>query len=227
MKTMKETRGWLFIVGILVILAWVGFSLVNIVKDTTENALAPINDVVDSLETQIAQVLHPTPTIIPDPITIIREVRTLARLETIQYSVEKVITAETGQSVLKLFFGDKLLFVAHGVVIAGVDLSKIQEQDIWVDGGVLSVRMPPAEIFIATLDNDKSYVYDRETGLLTKGDIHLETAARKAAESEIEKAAIEDGIIDSAQINAEQYLYRLLRNLGFADVIFVPSVEQK
>jgi len=224
---MKETRGWLFVVGILVILAWVGFSLVNIVKNTTENALAPINNVADSLETQIAQVLHPTPTIIPDPITVIREVRTLARLETVQYSVEKVITAETGQSVFKLFFGDKLLFVAHGVVIAGIDLSKIEEQDIWVNGGVLFVRLPQAEIFIVTLDNDKSYVYDRQTGLLTKGDIHLETAARKVAEDEIEKAAIEDGIVDTAQVNAEQYLYRLIRSLGFVDVVFVPPEEPK
>ncbi len=224
---MKETRGWLFVVGILVILAWVGFSLVNIVKNTTENALAPINNVADSLETQIAQVLHPTPTIIPDPITVIREVRTLARLETVQYSVEKVITAETGQSVFKLFFGDKLLFIAHGVVIAGIDLSKIEEQDIWVNGGVLFVRLPQAEIFIVTLDNDKSYVYDRQTGLLTKGDIHLETAARKVAEDEIEKAAIEDGIVDTAQVNAEQYLYRLIRSLGFVDVVFVPPEEPK
>ncbi|HEY61869.1 MAG TPA: DUF4230 domain-containing protein [Anaerolineae bacterium] len=224
---MKETRGWLFVVGILVILAWVGFSLVNIVKNTTENALAPINNVADSLETQIAQVLHPTPTIIPDPITVIREVRTLARLETVQYSVEKVITAETGQSVFKLFFGDKLLFIAHGVVIAGIDLSKIEEQDIWVNGGVLFVRLPQAEIFIVTLDNDKSYVYDRQTGLLTKGDIHLETAARKVAEDEIEKAAIEDGIVDTAQVNAEQYLYRLIRSLGFVDVVFVPTEEPK
>jgi len=219
---MKEARAWIFIIGVLAIVGYVGMSLVNVIKMTTENTISPIRDVSNDLATQVAQVLHPTPTIIPDPVTVIREVRTLARLETIQYSVEKVVTAETRQGVFEALFGDKLLFVAHGIVIAGVDLSKVQEDDVWMDGGVLFMRLPPAEIFVATLDNDKSYVYDRDTGLLTKGDIHLETTARQVAEDEIEKAAIEDGILENARTNAEQYLYRLLRSLGFMDVVFVP-----
>ena len=55
---------------------------------------------------------------------------------------------------------------------------------------------PPAEVFIATLDNQKSYVYDRETGIFTKGVNDLETLARQAAEQEILKAAMEDGILN-------------------------------
>jgi hypothetical protein len=83
--------------------------------------------------------------------------------------------------------------------------------------------LPDAEIFLTTLDNDKSYVYDRDTGLLTKGDINLETAARQAAEDAIEEAALEDGILDQAQQNAEAYLYRLLRSLGYPDIIFIQT----
>jgi hypothetical protein len=92
---------------------------------------------------------------------------------------------------------------------------------MWVEDGVLYVRLPEPELFIATLDNDKSYVYDRTTGLLTHGDVNLETTARRAAESEIEKAAIEDGILDQAGKNAESFMYRLLRDLGYPEVIFV------
>jgi hypothetical protein len=78
--------------------------------------------------------------------------------------------------------------------------------------------LPPAEVFVAALDNEKSYIYDRTKGLLTRGDIQLESAARLAAEREIERTALEDGILDQAQVNAEAYLYRLLRSLGFPDV---------
>jgi hypothetical protein len=173
------------------------------------------------LSTQIALVLHPTPTVVPDPVTVINQVRSLARLETIQYSVEKVISAETGQGSLAILFGDKLLFVAHGVVIAGIDLEKLGPKDMWAENNVLYVRLPEPELFIATLDNDKSYVYDRTTGLLTHGDINLETTARRAAEEEIEKAAIEDGILEQAGKNAESFMYRLLRDLGYMEVIFV------
>jgi len=63
-------------------------------------------------------------------------------------------------------------------------------------------------------------VYDRTTGILTKGDTNLETAARQVAEKEIQQAAEEDGILDQAQINAEVYLMRLMDALGHENVIF-------
>jgi hypothetical protein len=189
-------------------------------RSFAEQALAPITDSAQALKTQVAQVLHPTPTIIPDPITIINEVRSLARLETIQYSVEKIITAESGQEALKSLFGDRLLFVAHGIVIAGLDLNQMEPADLELRDGILTVNLPDAEIFISTLDNDKSYVYDRQTGLLTKGEQNLETLARQAAEQEIHHAALEDGILEQAAENAKVYLTRLFGTLGYDEVLF-------
>ncbi len=189
---------------------------------TVGEAVRPVADLSAGVSTQVAGILRPTPTIIPDPVTIVREVRSLARLETIQYSVEKVITAETGQGPLGFLFGDRLLFIAHGVVIAGVDFDRLSPDDIRMDAqGRVYLTLPQAEIFVATLDNELSSVYDRETGLLTRGDITLEAAARQAAEDEIRMAALEDGILEQAQRNAENALYRLLRAMGIPDIIFV------
>jgi hypothetical protein len=215
----------LIVFGFLVIgvLLLIGFVLVNTVERgmrQAQSAIKPLSELTQNVSTQVAQVLNPTPTIIPDPITIIHSVRSLARLETIQYSVEKVITAESGQGPFGFLFGDRLLLVAHGVVIAGVDLEKLSPNDLRLENGVLYVRLPSAEIFIATLDNAKSYVYDRETGVLTKGNIQLETEARRAAEEEIRKAALEDGILEQANRNAQAYLLRLFLQLGYRDVIF-------
>jgi hypothetical protein len=122
---------------------------------------------------------------------------------------------------LQILFGDQLIFVGHGLVIAGVDLAKMGGDDMWLEEGVLYVRLPEPEVFVATLDNDKSYVYDRDTGIFTKGDVNLETVARQVAEDEIEKAAYEDGILELARVNAELYLFRFFRTLGYPDVIFV------
>lgn len=215
----------LYVFGILVIgtVLLIGLLLVNTVEQgmrQAQSAIQPLSDLTQNVSTQVAQVLNPTPTIIPDPVTIIHSVRSIARLETIQYSVEKVITAESGQGAFGFLFGDRLLLVAHGVVIAGVDLEKLSPQDLRLENGVLYVRLPEAEIFIATLDNAKTYVYDRETGVLTKGNIQLETEARRAAEEEIRKAALEDGILTQANRNAQAYLLRLFLQLGYRDVIF-------
>ncbi len=229
MEKLKDNRIllWVLVIGVLVIFGWAVFSVVSILQQSTEQAqqaLQPVSDLSNHLGTQIAQVIEPTPTVIVDPVTIIHQVRSLARLETIQYSIEKVVTAENGQGSLAFLLGDRLLFVAHGIVIAGVDLEKLGADDLTVNDNVLYVQLPEAEIFIATLDNENSYVYERDTGLLTKGDLNLETTARRVAEQEIEKAAIEDGILDIAQKNAENYLYRLLREIGgYDDVIFLES----
>jgi hypothetical protein len=195
--------------------------LVSGINRTAQQALAPFEESNQRLQTQIAQVLNPTPTILPDPVTVIHEIRSLSRLETIQYSVEKVITAEIAQEQLGFLFGDRLLLVAHGKVIAGVDLNKLTDQDFQIKGRVLNVRLPKAEVFVATLENDRSYVYDRDTGLLRREDKNLETQARQAAENEIMKAALEDGILNQAQVNAEKTLESLLNKLGFDQVVFL------
>ena len=213
-------KNWLLIAALCLILVAFGMVLSANLRNITENALAPISDSTNAMKTQVSRVLNPTPTIIPDPVTIINDVRSLARLETIQYSVEKIITADSGQEVLTKLFGDRLLFVAHGIVIAGVDLNQLETGDLELRNNILTVDLPDVEVFIATLDNDKSYVYDRQTGILTKGEQDLETLARQAAEEEIRNAALEDGILDQAQLNAEIYLERFLDALGFEEVIF-------
>ena len=223
--TMKQQNWFSLLVLIAVVVA--AYFIVQTVRESvqaaTEAASGPFNQVQqanEGLQTQVAGLLNPTPTIIPDPVTYINEVRALARLETIQYSVEKVIRAEIGQGAFGFAFGDKLLFVAHGVVIAGIDMEKIGPEQLRLENGILYVTLPPAEIFVATLDNQKSYVYDRETGLLSKGEVNLETQARQTAEDEIRKAALEDGILQQAQTNAENYLFRFFQALGYDSVIF-------
>lgn len=208
------------------IVALTAIGMVLAVQTALQSTLQPVNDLTGDLGTRVVQALNPTPTVLPDPITIIHDVRALARLETIEYRMEKVITAETGQGAFGFLFGDRLLFVAHGQVIAGVDLSRLGPGDLRVQDGVLMVRLPEPEVFVATLDNENSYVYDREVGVLTRGSVDLETAARQIAEREIEDAALEAGILEQAAQNAESFLSLLLRDLGYPEVIFVEGTPQ-
>jgi hypothetical protein len=228
---MEKLRSWLpVLLGIAILIAVaipciLVYNLYGTVNSIAGSGVEQVREMADAVNTQVANVLNPTPTILPDPITIVHEVRSLARLETIQYSVEKVITAESGQGAFGFLFGDRLLFVAHGTVIAGVDLEKLTPGDMSVEEGVLVISLPEPEVFIASLSNEDSYIYERDTGILTRGNQLLETEARQAAEAEILNAALEDGILDQARVNAESYLLRLLLNLGYPDVIFETAVE--
>lgn len=219
---MDEKKGWFLVVAILSIMMVMMLFFAWALYDMLQKTVSPVQSMTGELATQVSSVLNPTPTILPSPLTIIRDIRALARLETIQFTVEKVITAEKNQeNILARLFGDKLILVAHGNVIAGFDLSKVGADQIEVKDGVLFISLPEPEIFVAALDNEKSYVYNRDTGLLTKGDIHLESTARAAAEDAIETAAIEDGILELARQNGETYLSRLLSDLGYPNVIFL------
>jgi hypothetical protein len=223
MEKIRPWLPWLVALGILILVAipaFLAYQFFGAVRDITTGGVNQVQEMADAVSTQVANVLHPTPTIIPDPVTIVHQVRSLARLETIQYTVEKIITAESGQGPFGFFLGDRLIFVAHGTVIAGIDLEKLSPDDLRAEDGVLYVNLPDAEVLNYSLDNEKSYIYDRETGVFTRGNQQLETEARQAAEQEILNAALEDGILDQALVNAEAYMLRLLLNLGFQDVIF-------
>jgi hypothetical protein len=215
-------------VVILVVLAAGVYFIVQTVRESTaaaqEAVSAPfeqVNQANEALQTQVAQLRNPTPTVIVDPTTYITNIRSLARLETIQYSLEQVVTCEVNQEgPLAFLLGEKLLFVGHGYVIAGIDMEKIQASDMRLGGDTLYVRLPPAEIFVATLDNDKSYVYDREGGVIRSTDISLETVCRQAAEDKIRQSVLEDGILQQAQTNAENYLFKFFSTLGYKSIQF-------
>jgi phage tail protein X len=199
-----------------------GIYLINTVNKTVNSIIQPVVQANSGISTQVAELLHPTPTILPDPVTIIHAVQPLARLETIQYSVEKVITGETGQGLFKSLVGDKLLFIAHGTVIAGVDLGKLTLDQIEERDGALVLNLPEPEIFIASLNNEQSYIYDRQTGIFSKGNPQLETDVRRAAEREIEAAARNDGILVLAKQNAVAFLTNFLIKLGYNNVVVAP-----
>ena len=151
--------------------------------------------------------------------TVIRQVRALQRLETVSYTTDKILSGERENPVLPNFLaGDRLLLIAHGEVIAGMDLSKLQPNDVEVHGTSIAVRLPQAEIFSARLDNAKTRVYSRDTGLFSSPDPYLEGEVRAEAERQIQAAALDDGILKTAQANARQTINSMLLSLGFTKV---------
>ncbi len=162
-----------------------------------------------------------TPTIYPHPMTVVESMQTLSRLETASFVIEKVITAESGQGPLAFLFGDRLLLIAYGEVIAGVDLAKVGSNDVWRDeDGTIYVHLPEAEILVTRLDNDRSQVYDRDTGLVGL-NVQLETEARREAERQILEAALAEGILTYADTNAREFVRSLLHSMGVERVVFV------
>lgn len=157
--------------------------------------------------------------------TVIKQIESLNRLETASYTIEKVIDAgTTGNKFAQFLYGDRILLIAHGQVIAGFDMTKLDKDAIEITGTDVQLTLPAPEILVNTLDNNQTRVYDRNQGLLTKGDNNLESEARKEAQSVIRDAACKGGILDEAAKNGRNQMTALLKSLGFETVtVNIPS----
>lgn len=151
--------------------------------------------------------------------TVVNKIQRLQRLETVSYSLDKIVEGERTSPMLPDFLvGDKLLLVVHGNVIAGIDLGQLKTSDVFIDGRTIQVHLPPSQIFVASLDNTKTRVYSRTTGLLVPEDPNLESQVRAQAQQQIQQAALADGILATASKNASATVTSMLMGLGFEKV---------
>ena len=153
--------------------------------------------------------------------TVVRQIQQLQRLETVSYTMDKIISGQRDNPYLPKFLaGDRLLLVVHGDVIAGVDLGKVQPTDVSVRGRTISLRIPSAEIFTTRIDNARTRVYSRDTGLFSSPDPNLESEVREEAERQLQQSALQDGVLKTADQNAHTTISRMLTGLGFEQVDF-------
>lgn len=149
-------------------------------------------------------------------------IRDLARLEGASFHMERVIDLKEKQNRFQglVTAEDAILLVAAGDVVAGVDLSQMNAEDIRVDEATKRVKvvLPRATVFSASLDNQNTYVHTRSTDLLARRQEALETRARQEAERTLEQNAIEAGILARAERNVARTIEILIRSLGFQDV---------
>lgn len=158
---------------------------------------------------------------------VIKEIRNLQRIETASFTIEKIIDGGTGGNAFEqLLFGDKILLIAHGQVIAGFDLSQISDKDIVINNTSIRMSLPKPQILVATIDNTQTRVYDRTRGILNPGDKDLESKAREAAQNAISEAACKGDILKQASDNGRKQLTAFLSALGFTQVsIEIPKAS--
>ncbi len=153
--------------------------------------------------------------------TVVDRIQRLQRVETVIYTMDKLVTGAKENNVLPDFLtGDRLLMMVHGEVVGGIDFGALKSDDVKISGKQIRLHLPPAQAFSTRLDSAKTRVYSRQTGLLVPTDPDLETQVRQEAERQLLQAALADGVLKNAQQNAALTLTSLLQGLGFEKVDF-------
>lgn len=154
---------------------------------------------------------------------VVERIQRLSRLETVVYSLDTVVENRESSAVLPdMLAGDRLLMIVHGQTVAGIDLGKLRPEDVRTtdgpDGRSVHITLPASQVFLTAIDNAKTRVYARDTGLFVAADPNLESATRAKAQGELQGAALSDGILDAATRNGRETVRALLEGLGFRKV---------
>lgn len=151
--------------------------------------------------------------------TVVDRIQRLQRLETVVYTMDKLVTGAKENPIFPDFLaGDRLLMLVHGEVVAGIDFADLKPGDVRVNGKEIQLHLPAPQVFRTRIDSAKTRVYSRQTGLLVLTDPNLETQVRQEAERQLQEAAMADGILRVAQQNAASTISSLLQGLGFEKI---------
>ena len=159
---------------------------------------------------------------INDPHLIIKQMSSVSELTTSVFVMDTIVPASSHRKLGMMVLGEtKLLYVARGEVKAGLDLSKIKPQHIYIDGDSIMIKLPSPEILDSKVDVSKSQVYDYDRGFLNLGpDVapQLQIQAQLYTLQQIKKNACEQNILQQANNKAVSLISQLMNNAGYANV---------
>lgn len=152
--------------------------------------------------------------------TVVESLRELSELTTVEAVEATTIERGNDRGILNFLTGDRIAMLVVARVGAGVDLTGLTEEDVELDteAGTVSIRLPEPTITYVEIDEDATRVYDRDTGIFTKGDPQLESQARQLASDVLEADAVAAGVLDTARSATRTAVGDFLRALGFTEV---------
>jgi len=120
--------------------------------------------------------------------------------------------------------GQRTTFLAGGTVDAAVDFGELEGGNVVVDGRSVTITLPAAAIVDVDVEPDRSYVVNRERGILDRlGGVFTdnptgEQELYQLAEDKLLAAAGESALVSRAERNTTEMLTALLESLGYEDI---------
>lgn len=155
---------------------------------------------------------------------VVEEIKKIGQFTTSCY-YEEVPLHETRIDTIKRegFFGigagnsykeNEIILIGKGLVRAGFDLSKIQENDIKTHGDTLKITLPKVELFDIIM-NPSDFTTEYESGTWSH---ELTKPLKERAKVDLEKNAIDFGILKKAEESGLKRLETLFKTFGFNTV---------
>lgn len=159
-----------------------------------------------------------------ESVTFVEHVQELSTLATAEAHMKVVLQEDDNKILGKDISIDlpgtkrQLLLVVPATVIAGVDLKGITSKDMVIneETKVIDITLPHAELIQEpSVQMDKIQAID--DGELFRGDLKMDEGFDRIAKAQkqIRQEAISEGLLDTAEKNAEKVLKEFFKNIGY------------
>ncbi len=155
--------------------------------------------------------------------TLVQEIEAIGKMELVRYNFKEITEVKKlSKEYLKIFKlgpDSKIALISIGEAAGCIDLTKIKEKDVSPMGDTIFIALPAAELCYYKLDMSKTRIYSLETNPLVDEKEFIQSAY-KSAEDEIKRAALNSGILEQTNQNAESILRPILEKISGKKVIF-------
>ena len=168
------------------------------------------------------QKMNPVQTTISMPTMLIHQIQNMGELHTASTSLQSIISGEQRRWKLWIIPAGRvrILFVAVTEVRAGIDLGKIEADDLVLIGNRLEITLPPVELLDLKLDIEKSEIYDvRKSIFLSPDSSQLHQQLQKQALENARENALSTDILLHAERNAITKIQSFYEHMDYDVVV--------
>ena len=165
----------------------------------------------------------------PNPADCVRDVAKLVSVEADAVQARLEFTNQPGLAswldpvLVQLGVEEKFVILAYGRVVAGFDLEKIEDGDVWADGKRIRIQLPPPEIlYEPNIDHARTQIIS-EGGLCPElvcpESIELAGPVLLQAQEQMRTASVQElRILDQAAESARNSLEKFFSLLGYEEI---------
>ncbi len=142
----------------------------------------------------------------------------MSDLATAEYVVTKIIKANDDNTWYKIG-NRKILMTCKASLAAGIDLSKLTDKDVDINGGNISITLPHAKLlYVDIKPEDIKTVYQDVSLFRNNFSAQEKDELAAQAEKQIKASADSLGILVTAETNATLFISNFLQKEGFKNI---------
>lgn len=155
-------------------------------------------------------------------VLVINKIQGCSRLASVEYVIKKIIMAKKTKRFLGLKLDKPASFMAEtrASIKAGIDLSKLEQKNIKIEGSGISILLPAVEIVSFDYSSQNCRIIDKYTvnSIISRLTLKEKDELYRKGEMYIWDNLHSFGIIKAAETNLKTMLTRLLSSLNFTSI---------